>query len=713
MARKKKSNSHTHIVRNKIVKFLSARQGKRYTTKAIIKKLNTKGRKDIVFKALTQLKQEGKITAYKDGHYGIPRGRSLDVADMQVVRGIVDKIRSGAAYIICENYDSDVYVPAKRLKGALNNDVVDIRITRQRRSYKDEGEVIRIVERAINEIVARIYTLSNRAYAAPVYETGIQELIIERKDLNGAEEGDFVLLVIKEWPRQANRVPIAKVLEILTKFERHEMEEISILTKHGFKYKFPHTVKDELRTIEKNGVSWEENERRDIRSLVTFTIDPADAKDFDDALSIEFLENSHKRIGVHIADVTHYLKPDTALDAEAYMRSTSVYLVGQVCPMLPEVLSNNLCSLVPGQDRLTFSAMMTLDDKDKLIKVWFGKTVIHSNKRFSYEEAQDVLDAGAGEFVDELNELLRISRILRKEREQRGAINFDSEEIRFLLDEKKHPTDIYVKERKDTHLLVEDFMLLANQQVATFLAKQNGGQIPSVYRIHDEPDLAKIADLALMAKMLGFSFETENIKTIRRSFNRLHVAAQKNEAFDILQSLGIRTMAKAEYAVENIGHFGLAFTYYTHFTSPIRRYADVLVHRVLFDYLEHKEFRIAKEKLSARCKHISRKERFAMKAERESIKLKQAEYMQQYVGQIFDGRIISIVSSGMFVSLAENIAEGLITFDSFEEAFDIHPARFSATGFTSGTVFALGDRIRVLVTEVDIEERQVYLDLAI
>ena len=711
MAKKKRKSSHTHVIRNKIVKFLSSRQGKRYHTKTIIKKLNARGKKDVVFRALTQLRQEGKISADKDGRYSIPKGRRLPNPENQLIRGIVDKTRSGSAYIICENWETDVFIPSRRLKGAMNNDLVEIRITKRVEDRRDEGEVVRIIERAVLEVVSKIYNISNRAYAYPIYDAGITELIVEKHDLNGAQEGDMVLLEITKWPDNTRHVPIARVLEVLTDLHKHELEEIAILVKHGFNYQFPQNIKAEVAEIRRIGIQWDEEERLDMRKVKTFTIDPEDAKDFDDALSIEIGEDGTKKIGIHIADVTHYLKAGSALDTEAYKRSTSVYLVGQVCPMLPEILSNDLCSLVPGQDRLTFSVILTMDKSYKILKRWFGKTVIHSDKRFTYEEAQAVLDSREGPCADELFELLKISRQLRQMRERGGAINFDSEELRFLLDEKKYPTDIYVKERKATHLLVEDFMLLANREVATHLSKQMGGQIPSVYRIHDEPDLAKISDLAMMARMLGFNFALDNLNTIRRSFNRLHEAAHKNEAFEILQTLGIRTMAKAEYAVENIGHFGLAFSHYTHFTSPIRRYSDVLVHRILFDFLEKGEINIQKEKLSARCKHISRKERFAMKAERESIKLKQAEYMIQFIGQRFNGRIISIVNSGMYVSIADHTAEGMVTFDAFDEVFELHPAGFSATGIVSGQVFALGDRIKVVVEDVDIDERQIYLDI--
>jgi ribonuclease R len=440
------------------------------------------------------------------------------------------------------------------------------------------------------------------------------------------------------------------------------------------------------------------------------TIDPSDAKDFDDALSIRQLENGDWEVGVHIADVTHYLLPDTALDKEAYWRSTSVYLVDRCCPMLPENLSNGVCSLRPNEDKLTFSAVFTFDDTFKLKKEWFGKTVTHSNRRFSYEEAQQVLETGEGDMSNELNVLNQIALKLRKARFRKGAINFETEEVRFKLDENGVPLEVYIKERKDSNMLIEDFMLLANKEVATYIAKKEAIEIPFVYRIHDTPDPSKLADFASFARELGINLILDTPKNIAKSLNDLMKQSEKNDALKLLTPLAIRCMAKAEYSTNNIGHYGLAFEKYGRFTSPIRRYSDVLAHRILADNLEKKKtIRVNKELLEARCNRISKQERKAAEAERESVKYKQVEFIKNHIGEEFDGIISGMMDRGIFIELKGLKCEGMVPFNEMAEPFQVEPSRLKAKGVISGQILRPGDTVRVRVLRADLDKRQIEL----
>lgn len=467
-----------------------------------------------------------------------------------------------------------------------------------------------------------------------------------------AADGDKVVVAITDWQEGKGRVPIGKVTQVLGAMGGNDFEMKKILINYGFPLQHSEEAEAEAARIPDTIPPQEIERRHDFRDVLTFTIDPEDAKDFDDALSVRMLENGNLEIGVHIADVTHYLKPGSPMDKEAFARSTSVYLVDRCNPMLPEKLSNNLCSLVPEQDRLTFSAVFEFDAKDKLVKRWFGKTVIYSDKRFSYEEAQTVLDKKPapelkkhplfGDLEKALFNLNRIAGKMRKEREKNGAIGFETDEVRFRLDEDGVPVEAYVKERKDAHLLIEDFMLLANKEVALYMhpplkpkkgdtespQNQEGREIPFIFRVHDLPDMSKVIEFARFAAEMGHPMKVDTPKQIAESFNKLMVAARKDDRLKILEPLAIRTMAKAVYSSDNIGHYGLGFTHYSHFTSPIRRYSDVLAHRILEQNLDGRTYRVDKAKLEEQCKHISNQEKKAADAERESIKYKQAEFLK-------------------------------------------------------------------------------------
>lgn len=506
-------------------------------------------------------------------------------------------------------------------------------------------------------------------------------------------------------------MPWGKVIQNFGPNEDHDMEMNAILVNNGFKIDFPTEVINESEALSDEITEKDLEERKDFRDTFTITIDPYNAKDFDDALSLKKLKDGRMEVGIHIADVTHFLKSGTALDKEAYDRSTSVYLVDRVSPMLPERLSNELCSLRPNEDKFTFSAVFTFDEKLNINSEWFGKTLIHSDRRFTYEEVQEILDTGEGEFYDELKTLDQIAKKLRKDKFDNGAISFESDEVNFILDEDGSPLEIVQKERKDAHMLVEDFMLLANKRVAKRIgAKKDGQIVPFVYRIHDQPDPDKLKDFALFAKELGFGMKVDTPDQVAKSFNSLNEAAKEDASLKMLEPLALRTMAKAVYSTDNIGHYGLSFDHYTHFTSPIRRYADVLVHRILYKNLKE-SYRVDKNKLEASCLHISSQERKAVDAERASIKYKQVEYIIGHIGEVFDGFISGIIERGFFVMLSDSRIEGLVGFDSLDEYYNVESSRLKFTGKDSGKVMRMGQEVKVRVVDADLDKRQVEMEL--
>jgi ribonuclease R len=526
----------------------------------------------------------------------------------------------------------------------------------------------------------------------------------------GCKDNDRVVVEIVSWGRGQNKAIWGKVIKVLEDISDIEMNMQSILFSNGFDPEFSEEVLAYADQMHGEMQPEEVKKRRDFRCVTTFTIDPLTARDFDDALSYKVLENGNIEIGIHIADVTHFLREDTELDKEAFRRSTSVYLVDRVCPMLPEKLSNDLCSLNPHEDKFTFSAVFVFNPQYEIVQEWFGKTIIHSDRRFTYEEAQERIETGKGDFGDEINILDTIAKKLRQERYANGSISFESDEVQFILDENSLPTGMYVRERKDAHMLVEDFMLLANKRVATFIATKAKPEIPFIYRIHDLPNPDKLADFALFAAELGFKFNMDKPEQIADSFNRLALATHENPLLKLLEPLAIRTMAKAVYSTENIGHYGLGFEYYTHFTSPIRRYSDVLVHRGLYRNLTE-IYREDKEKLEQKAKHISDQEKKAAESERESTKYFQTLYISRYVGQEFDGVISGIIEKGIFVELLESKVEGLVTFDSMGDMFTVPTSRMKAKSRLSGVEFTMGQKVRVRVVSADPDTRRTDMEL--
>lgn len=693
--------------------FMRSRTNK-YNAKQIIKKLKITNSKDAVKHALIVLEQQGLIMHHKEGKYRYNRKASLDaqgkVAKSKTYEGRVDQTRSGDAYIICEGLDDDVFVRSRDLKGAFNKDIVKVAVPQIRGKRRPEGKVVEIVTRSLTHLIGKLSKKSKLSIVYPLNKKLVDEVYINNKNIGGASDGDQVVVKITEWGASQNKSLWGQVTEVLRDASDNDLAMQSILLSNGFDLDFPQDVLDQVKDIQPGVVESEVAKRRDMRPITTITIDPLTARDFDDALSYQEVEDGSIEVGIHIADVTHYVPEDSPLDKEALKRSTSVYLVDRVLPMLPEKLSNDLCSLNPHEDRYTFSAIFTFDTNYKITKRWYGRTVIHSDRRFTYEEAQEIIETGKGDYHKEINKLNKIAEKLRKDKYKNGAISFESDEVQFVLNEEGKPINTYVKQRKAAHMLVEDFMLLANKGVATYIHKKDKQEIPFIYRVHDEPNPDKLADFALFAKAMDFKMEIDTPKQIARSFNSLHKLAEQDEQYKLLQPLAIRTMSKAEYSTDNIGHYGLAFDYYTHFTSPIRRYSDVLVHRLLNKNLSNTH-RTDKGKLEAKANHISLQERKANDAERESVKYKQAEYVLDHIGEEFDGRVSGMIDKGIFVELVDSKAEGLISFDKFDEPYEVADSRLKAVGKRSGDIITMGQPIRVKILDADLDSRTIEMQI--
>ncbi len=695
---------------------------KKYNARTLIEKLKIANSKDSVIHVLKSLEKKNLLVLHEDDFFQWNKAyvnTEVDIKDSKsstrlsskntrktnTVIGRVDITRTGAAFIIVDGEEMDIYVPERFVGSAMNRDTVKVELISSSRGKRPEGKIVEIVKRGLTHIIGTLRKQKNFAHVIPDASNRFPEVYIKLNDMNDAEDGNKVVAEITVWGTGQNKAIWGKVNKVLELASENEVAMQSILLEAGFDLEFPEEVITEAEAISGVITEAEIATRRDFRKVLTFTIDPETAKDFDDAISYEVLENGDTEIGVHIADVSHYLKENTALDKEAYLRSTSVYLVDRCLPMLPEKLSNDLCSLNPHEDKLTFSAVFVFNPKNKIISEWFGRTIIHSARRFTYEEAQERLETKEGDFAAELNIVNEIAHKLRKDKFKKGAINFESEEVRFELDENQKPISVYVKERKDAHMLIEDFMLLANKSVAKFMAKKAIPIVPAVYRIHDMPDMSRLTDFALFAKELGYRMQLDTPENIAASLNGLAKAAEDDDALKVLSPMAIRTMAKAEYSSKNIGHYGLAFEYYTHFTSPIRRYSDVLVHRMLFDNLGDKIKRVDATLLEQKCKHISKQEIKATEAERESIKYKQVEYMMGNIGKQYTGQVNGMIEKGFFVELKENNCEGMVLFSSMIETYKLSESRLKAAT-RSGNEIKIGDSVVVKLIDADLQSRR-------
>jgi len=623
-------------------------------------------------------------------------------------RGKLEITRSGMGFVIVEGEETDILVRPSDFNTAMHGDTVRVRLKEERGGKRKQGIVVGVAERKQSEFVGKLEMNKGFAFFVAEGDKRMPDIYIPEKNFNEAKDGDRVVVRVKEWTDDGSKRPVGEVVSILNAEDANDMAMKEILLEAGFPIEFPDEVMEEANRIPDVISEAEIKKRRDFREILTFTIDPVDAKDFDDALSIRVLKNGNYEIGVHIADVGHYVQPDTELDEFAFKKATSVYLPDRVNPMLPEQISNVLCSLRPHEDKLTFSAVFEMTPKGTVKKYWLGKTAIHSNHRFTYEDVQEIIEKETGVYADEIMILNSIARRLRAKRFENGAINFSSTEVRFKLDEKGKPIGIVVKESKESHQLIEEFMLLANKYVAQHVSKieVNKKPLPFPYRVHDLPSEEKLLPFIAFAKKFGHRFDTTTPENIAESFNKMLQDVQGKPEQHVLEQLGIRTMAKAAYTTENIGHYGLGFEDYCHFTSPIRRYPDVLVHRVLEGVLNDK-VKVDK-KMEQKCKHCSERERAAMEAERASNKYKQVEYMKDYLGEEFDGVISGVAAFGFWVETIEHKCEGMVSITSLAEydEFRLVDTDYSLVGMRSGRRFRMGDRVRIKVIAANLEKRQ-------
>jgi ribonuclease R len=715
--RKAKTLSAANLEK-RLVDLFSKQLTARLDANGVIKKLKISNSKDSVQHGLDTLVNKGRLFKTNRGKYKwnktAPTTKKERRSESDLAIGRVDATRSGAAYIVCDNevLEQDIFVPPHKLQGALNGDTVEVSY-HQSRKDKYEGQVVRIVERKLDQFIGTLSMSENFAFVIPDNQNMQTDIFVHRKNIpKEAENGAKVIVTITKWHTDHKSSPEGKITTYFGTEGSNDIEMQSILIQKGFNLTFPPDVLKENAEIDTVIRAGEIAKRRDLREVTTFTIDPVTAKDFDDALSVELLENGNYEIGIHIADVSHYVRPDSALDKEAAKRTTSVYLVDRVLPMLPEKLSNGVCSLRPEEEKLTFSAIFELDHRANIVNEWFGRTVIYSDRRFTYEEAQERLETGEGDYAEELKLLNKYAHLLRKERFKKGAMNFESPEVRFVLDDNGVPVDVYLKERKDSNMLVEDFMLLANKRVGALmhgLHEKLGFVWPMVYRIHDEPDMERVSNFTDFAGQMGYKMKIESPDQIKKAFGKMLKEVEGKPEEDILQQLAIRTMAKAVYSIDNIGHYGLGFETYSHFTSPIRRYADVLAHRILHDYLSGSNKRMNPQKLEESCKHISRKERDAMEAERESIKYKQAEFLEAHLQEIFEGTISGIADHGVYVSLTANFCEGMIRYDRMFDDFE--PSEHGFHIKSPSITYKMGDKVWVRVLGSNKHKRQIDMEL--
>ena len=663
------------------------------------------------------------INEFVDAHIVIHTGRgkykinpkylTQKTTNKNFMVGRVQINRSGTAFVISENdLAEDVFVAEANLSNALHNDLVKVLVFPARNKRSPEGEVVEVIERSKKQLVGTIQISKGIAYFIPDNPVYRRDILIPGRMLNGAKSGEKVVVVITDWVA-GTRSPLGEVRFVLGKPGENNVEMNAILAENDFPLAFPETVLNECADINPNIPEKEIRSRRDFRNVTTFTIDPADAKDFDDAISYEKLENGLHRVGVHIADVSYYVRPNSEIDKEAYSRGTSIYLVDRTIPMLPEKLCNELCSLKPNEDKLCYSAVFDLDDNAKVHKEWFGRTVINSNRRFTYEEAQEIIESQSGELAEEILNVHNLSQVLRKQRFDNHAINFETEEVKFKLDENSKPIGVYLKVQKEANFLIEEMMLLANRRVAEKIGKKSSKnkEIKTfVYRVHDEPIEDKLATFKNFVGKLGYDLQAGNRKQFTESLNKMLEAAKEKNEYGLLGKLSVRIMARAIYTTDNIGHFGLAFPYYTHFTSPIRRYPDLMVHRLLDDYLNQKPS-ANKVQFDEYCKHCSMMEQKATEAERASIKYKQAEYLVDKIGQEFDATVSGIAKWGVFAELNESKCEGLIPMKSFDDDFYyIDEDNYTLVGLHNGKNIRFGDTIRIKVVEVDLLKKTMTFD---
>lgn len=701
-------------VRHKILEVLqhSPEAGKSLGSLAKSLSISNRFAKDMLAAILEELMEEGLVVLEKDGQYVLPQSQRFLV-------GKVDFVNPNFAFIQLEGQDQDVFIRKEDLFYALHGDTVKIELKKKRRSKgggdnnKPEGEVIEILERANSTLVGRLEMAPNYAFVVPDNRRFHDDIFIPKGEINGASHNDKVIVKIKEWP-DYDKKAVGKIISVLGKAGDNDAEMHSIMAEFGLPVEFPSEVMAEAKEIPEHISKEDQKGRLDLRDILTFTIDPVDAKDFDDAISFQALENGNYSIGVHIADVTHYVRPGTEIDGEAYTRATSVYLVDRTIPMLPEKLSNNLCSLKPKVDRLAFSALFEITPDGVVVDEWFGRTIIHSNRRFTYEEAQERLDGLEDEFTTTLLTVNNLAKQFRQERFANGAISFETVEVKFKLDDQGKPLGVIPKVRKDAHKLVEEFMLLANKRVAEFVYNLQKGKNRNtmIYRIHEPPDPDKVETFAKFAKRFGYTIQNSDQARLSKTLNSMLEDIEGKENQNFLTQLAVRTMSKARYSTETSGHFGLAFPFYSHFTSPIRRYPDVIAHRLLQHYLDGGSS-VDEEDIEEQAKHCSDRERLATDAERASIKYKQVEYMMsQPEDKIWDGVVSGVSEYGIYIEIVESLVEGMVRLsDLSDDYYEYDAENYRVVGQRSKIMISFGDAVKVKVKNTSLERRTIDFDL--
>lgn len=695
-------------VKREIEKLFASNRKKPYNYKQVAAALdiNSTQGKDHIIRSLKLMEKDGLIEELAPGKY-------IAVYVHSFITGKLEMTQRGAGFVVPEDGTEDIYIPPDFLNTALNRDKVKVHLFAKRTGARPEGEIVEIVERNKMEFVGVVEMGHNYAFVSPDDKHMHVDIFIPQDKIHNAKHGEKVVARITEWSGE-HKNPYGEITEILGKPGQHETEMHAIIAEFGFSNHFPSNVEAEAQKIPDKISKEEIAKRRDFRKVTTFTIDPEDAKDFDDALSITALEDGTWEIGVHIADVSHYVTDNSSLDDEAYNRATSVYLVDRTIPMLPEKLSNGVCSLRPQEEKLTFSAVFKMNTEGDVLDQWIGKTVIYSDRRFAYEEAQQRIESKEGDFADEINVLNDIALKLRAKRFKNGAVNFETEEVKFVLDDHFKPIGIYKKIRKEAHKMIEEFMLLANRTVAEFVSNMTKGNNKKtfVYRVHEPPSEDKLKVFSMFASRFGYKIQTTSQKAIAQSFNSLLTEVEGKPEQNIIQSMAVRSMMKAYYTTKKTSHYGLSFDYYTHFTSPIRRYPDLMAHRLLFSYLNNGKSGNENE-YEEKCKHSSQMEVQAADAERASVRYKQVEYIRDFIGEKFAGIISGVTEWGIYVEITEYKCEGMVRLSSLgDDFYEYDEFNQWIIGKRSKRIFQLGGQVEVIVKGADVLKRQIDLELA-